>query len=189
MTRSRTSDRAETLSIEVVLDRNSGVRSDKVATYRAFLQDALAAAVHAEAYPRCTLVVAVRCLRDDGSTLAALVNVAFVALLDAGVEMTSLPVATGFCWKRAPGDSDIGDGGVAGTSKPTGELLVDPDSSEEAVHASVTVLCASGAPHSPLALHAVGLLDRSVLPLAFHTAAASSRSFAAVLRQKNTEMR
>ena len=58
-------------------------------------------------YPRKTLVVVLQCIHDDGGLLAAMVNAACAAMMDAGVEMNYLPL--GSTYAVSPTTGLIGD--------------------------------------------------------------------------------
>lgn len=58
-----------------------------------FLEQALTGAVRLETFPKAVVDVYVTVLEDDGAALAAAINVASLALADAGVEMTDLVAA------------------------------------------------------------------------------------------------
>ncbi|KAK8112281.1 uncharacterized protein PG998_008738 [Apiospora kogelbergensis] len=77
------------------VDRKRRGRNDKrLQEMQTTLAAALAAAVQGQAYgPRSTIHVSLHVLSQDGSLLAALVNAASLALVDAGVPMTDYLVA------------------------------------------------------------------------------------------------
>ncbi|KAL7477553.1 hypothetical protein ACHAW6_003360 [Cyclotella cf. meneghiniana] len=58
-----------------------------------FLVDALSSCIMLERYPRCVIQVVIQILQADGSVLGTALNCAVLALMDAGVAMTGLPVA------------------------------------------------------------------------------------------------
>jgi len=177
----RPGDRPELLSIEVVFggsgggSASAGVPAEKMASYRARLLEVLRCAVRLEAYPRCGLVVALRVLRDDGGVFAALVNVACAALMDAGVEMHCLPVGCAFAWARHS------DGGEACAH---GDMIVDPDSAEEAKHSIVTVVCGAGLKGSTLAVIASGPIGDSALAQCASAAEAAALTYAEISRRR-----
>jgi exosome complex component RRP46 len=90
-----------------------------------FLADALAATVRTDAYPRTVIEVVVQIVKSDGSAVGTALNAAVLALMDAGVEMVGLPVAT-TCLVTGTGTDDGGDGGKKF------ELRLDPCGEEEA---------------------------------------------------------
>ena len=92
-----------------------------------FLADALAATIRTDAYPRTVIEVVVQLLKSDGSAVGTALNAAVLALMDAGVEMVGLPVAT-TCLVTEDG----GDGGGADNTKTKFELRLDPCAEEEA---------------------------------------------------------
>ena len=90
-----------------------------------FLADALAATIRTDAYPRTVIEVVVQILKSDGSAIGTALNAAVLALMDAGVEMIGLPVATTCLVNEDGGDGDA-DG------KKQFELRLDPCAEEEA---------------------------------------------------------
>jgi ribonuclease PH len=59
-----------------------------------FVRDALSCCIMLERYPRCVVQVVVQIVQADGSVLGTAVNCAVMALMDAGVAMKGLPVAS-----------------------------------------------------------------------------------------------
>lgn len=59
-----------------------------------FIGEALAACICLEAYPRCAIEVVIQVMKADGSVVGTALNTAVVALLDAGIQMKSIPIAT-----------------------------------------------------------------------------------------------
>jgi ribonuclease PH len=59
-----------------------------------FLTNVLSACIDCAAYPRTVVEVVLQIVQADGSTLACLLHAAVAALMDAGVDLLSLPVAT-----------------------------------------------------------------------------------------------
>lgn len=59
-----------------------------------FIGDALVACVSVEKYPRTVIEVVVQIIKSDGSLLSTALNAATLALVDAGLEMKSLPIGT-----------------------------------------------------------------------------------------------
>ncbi|KAK7757050.1 Exosome non-catalytic core component [Diatrype stigma] len=60
---------------------------------QATISKALAANLHTHLYPRSTIAIGLHVLSQDGSLLAALINAATLALVDAGIPMTDYLVA------------------------------------------------------------------------------------------------
>ena len=89
-----------------------------------FLANALSATVRTEAYPRTVIEVVVQVIKADGSAVGVALNAAVLALLDAGVEMTGLPIAT--TCLVVPKDGSHGEDGDGY------ELHLDPCAEEEA---------------------------------------------------------
>ena len=89
-----------------------------------FLADALAATIRTEAYPRTVIEVVVQILKSDGSAIGTALNASVLALMDAGVEMVGLPVATTCLINEDGGDGDA--------DNKKFELRLDPCAEEEA---------------------------------------------------------
>jgi ribonuclease PH len=62
-----------------------------------FVHDALLTCILLDHYPRCVIQVVIQIVQADGSVLASAVNCAILALLDAGVAMRTLAMATTCC--------------------------------------------------------------------------------------------
>lgn len=77
-------------------------------------------------YPRCTILVVLHTLHHDGANLAALVNAAVAALLNAGIDMKTVPLASAFC---------VTDPGL---------VLIDPCAEEEVNGPTLTAVCGPG---------------------------------------------
>ncbi|KAI1436812.1 ribosomal protein S5 domain 2-like protein [Xylaria sp. CBS 124048] len=76
------------------VDRKKRTRNDKrIQELQSTIAKALAANLHVHLYPRSTISVSLHVLSQDGSLLAALINAATLALVDAGVPMTDYLVA------------------------------------------------------------------------------------------------
>lgn len=74
------------------------LKSGTVATlereWEAFLTKVLMATVDVTQYPRTVIQVVLQIIQTDGSVLSCALHAAVAALLDAGINMLSLPVAT-----------------------------------------------------------------------------------------------
>lgn len=121
-----------------------------------FIGDSLMACIKIDEYPRNVIEVVIQVIKSDGSLIATALNAATLALLDAGIQMKSLPIAT-TCLVPTNGI----DGGYR--FDPTSEeevseeysvLVVSTDSVEEGVISSITfgafqldsfLACAEGA--------------------------------------------
>jgi hypothetical protein len=62
-----------------------------------FVHDALSTCILVDHYPRCVIQVVLQIVQADGSVLGSAVNCAILALLDAGIAMRTLAVATTCC--------------------------------------------------------------------------------------------
>ena len=97
-----------------------------------FVKDALAHCIVLENYPRCVIQVIVQVVQADGSVLGSAVNCALLALLDAGVAMRGVPVAT----TCVVFDEDARDGDDSSTTstmttKNVTTVWLDPTAEEE----------------------------------------------------------
>ncbi|KAL7467722.1 hypothetical protein ACHAXS_007965 [Conticribra weissflogii] len=59
-----------------------------------FVRDALSSCILLERYPRCVIQVVIQIVQADGGVLGSAVNCALLALMDAGVAMRGVPVAS-----------------------------------------------------------------------------------------------
>mmetsp|Transcript_645 Transcript_645/g.1476 ORF Transcript_645/g.1476 Transcript_645/m.1476 type:complete len:232 (-) Transcript_645:80-775(-) len=104
-----------------------------------FLTQVLSACIDTTLFPRCVIEVVLQIIQSDGSLLASLLHASVAALMDAGVDLLYLPVAT-TCL-------------VAKNS----QILLDPSEAEE--QAEPTLLCLVNPHDKPdkvLASHTVG---------------------------------
>ncbi|KAI0538883.1 ribosomal protein S5 domain 2-like protein [Xylaria digitata] len=103
------------------VDRKRRGRGDKrIQELQATIAKALAANLHVHLYPRSTISISLHVLSQDGSLLAALINAATLALVDAGVPMTDYLVA---CTAGSTSTHSAGDEGA--------DPLVDLNTQEE----------------------------------------------------------
>ena len=89
----------------------------------AWITNVLTAAIDTSLHPRTVIEVVLQIIQDDGSVLGALCHAAVAALLDAGIELLCMPVAT-TCLVLAA------EGGDGSNSDP-GSKLLDPTLAEE----------------------------------------------------------
>lgn len=83
--------------ISVVISKRSCLthnNTGNVQEMEFFVANALSACIMTEQYPRTIIEVVVEVLKGDGSILATTVNASVLALMDAGIMMRSLPIAT-----------------------------------------------------------------------------------------------
>ncbi|KAI2488627.1 polyadenylation-dependent snoRNA 3'-end processing [Fragilaria crotonensis] len=62
--------------------------------YESLLQTVLEGCICVEEYARCVIEVVLQTIRDDGSVLSCAVHATVAALMDAGIAMTRMPLAT-----------------------------------------------------------------------------------------------
>ena len=114
-----------------------------------FLRDALSSCIILERYPRCVIQVVIQIVQADGSVLGSAVNCALLALMDAGVAMWGLPVASTCvvipksCYDNTT-TIDEDDAGVETTKEKHDDdvIWLDPTAEEEAGagHAIVVIV-------------------------------------------------
>mmetsp|Transcript_16840 Transcript_16840/g.25468 ORF Transcript_16840/g.25468 Transcript_16840/m.25468 type:complete len:237 (-) Transcript_16840:380-1090(-) len=110
------------------LERGSAIISIIYADHREhedLLEKVLAGCVCADQYKRCVIEVVLQAIHDDGSVLSCALHAAVAALMDAGICMRQLPVATSV---------------VIGEDH---KLLLDPDQEEERLLKSCLTLVSS----------------------------------------------
>ena len=101
-----------------------------------WVHNALSATVDKKAYPRCVFQVTLSVIASDGSVLSALISAAVLALLDAGIQMISLPLATTCLISRHAINFDPTSDEQA--MDDTATVVLTMDSVREGVIASVT---------------------------------------------------
>mmetsp|Transcript_27960 Transcript_27960/g.39316 ORF Transcript_27960/g.39316 Transcript_27960/m.39316 type:complete len:321 (-) Transcript_27960:12-974(-) len=116
-----------------------------------FLVDMLMACVNIESYKRSVIQIVLSIIQADGSVLACALHAAVAALLDAGIEMNCLPVAT-TCLLLHPTshDSDIGgddDDDNNETPASSLPLFLDPVEDEETIPNSSTITFVNDSEH------------------------------------------
>lgn len=118
------------------------------------LTSVLSACIDTKAYARTVVEVVLQVIQDDGSVLAAALHAAVAALMDAGVAMTNLPVATTFL--VVPEQSSLSSSDNNNNNDQETLILLDP-SAEEERYATVLVLVTENEdPSRILATHSVG---------------------------------
>lgn len=68
------------------------IQTGAFAEWEAFLTRILTACCYTRLYPRCVVSITLHFISQDGSVLAAALHAAVSALMDAGIEMQTLPV-------------------------------------------------------------------------------------------------
>jgi len=127
-------------------------RQDKISAleyeWREFLCTVLSACIERKRYPRSVVEVVLQIVQADGSVLASLLHAAVAALMDAGIEMLYLPVAT----------TCLVHGNLGPETKSSSAIYLDPSQAEEEEsNTSIIVLvneCSQ--PDMILGSHAVG---------------------------------
>lgn len=79
-----------------------------------FIGESVSNCIIKENYPRSVIEIVIQVIKSDGSVLSSCVNATAIALMDAGIPMLSLPIATTCILKSS-----------------TNEIAIDPTSEEE----------------------------------------------------------
>lgn len=142
--------------------QQSTTNAQEILEYGQFLHDVLTACIDVSNFPRCVVEVVLQVIQADGSLLACLLHAAVAALMDAGIDLLYLPVAT-TCLVVTPPPSRADDETPTkrNSSADTGKILLDPTSTEEYEDSqndsSIVVLVnEKGRPDAILGSHTVG---------------------------------
>lgn len=117
-----------------------------------FLRDALSSCIMLERYPRCVIQVVITIVQADGAVLGSSVNCAALALMDAGVAMRGMPVAStcvviqnNYVTEKEQDNMDEtdGDGGAMVWLDPTAE---EESGEGHAIAVHVTNMTSSSSP-------------------------------------------
>lgn len=120
-----------------------------VVEYGQFLHDTLTACIDNSQFPRCVIEIVLQVIQADGSLLACLLHASVAALMDAGIDLLYLPVATTCLVVLSPQPSaaaaavaeDVSMDGhdddptttttTTTTKTKSSKILLDPTSAEE----------------------------------------------------------
>ncbi|OEU20355.1 hypothetical protein FRACYDRAFT_236429 [Fragilariopsis cylindrus CCMP1102] len=115
-----------------------------------FITEILSSCIDVSIFPRCIIEVVLQIIQSDGSLLSCLLHAAVAALMDAGVDLLYLPVAT-TCLVRTT---------IAGNNKKiNNNIWLDPTSAEEQEERDSSILVLVNEqrkPDSILGSHTVG---------------------------------
>lgn len=117
-----------------------------------FLCTVLSACIERKRYPRSVVEIVLQIIQADGSVLSSLLHAAVAALMDAGVEMLYLPVAT-TCLVH-----DVFDDDASRVKLTSSAIYLDPSQAEEEdPNTSILVLVnESSQPDKILGSHSLG---------------------------------
>ncbi len=127
-----------------------------------FLTQTLAACIDVQQFPRCIIEVVLQIIQNDGSLPAGLLHAGVAALMDAGVDLLYLPVATTCLVTSSSTLSNTISGTTSTTSTSTStstSILLDPTSAEEEQDRDSSVICLVNQEQEPdriLASHTMG---------------------------------
>lgn len=143
--------------------------------WESFLTQTLSSCIMREVYSRCAIQVIAQVIHADGSVLASLFNASIAALLDAGIQMSFLPVAV-----------------TCGISLNDDSIQLDPlDEEERQEDYGIVVLVLSGKDDSMIGCHTDGIGGTSMdkllrcVVVAEKTYAAIKSFFRLVVEQKS----
>jgi hypothetical protein len=106
-----------------------------------FLRDTLSSCILLERYPRCVIQIVIQIVQSDGCVLGSAVNCAVLALMDAGVAMRGLPVASTCVVIHHDDDVVEDEEGNSHTQKDrTTTVWLDPTAEEESGVGHATVV-------------------------------------------------
>ena len=115
-----------------------------------FITEILSSCIDVSIFPRCIIEVVLQIIQSDGSLLSCLLHAAVAALMDAGVDLLYLPVAT-TCLVRTT---------IAGNNKKiNNNIWLDPTSAEEQEERDSSILVLVNEQRKPdriLGSHTVG---------------------------------
>ena len=159
------------------------------------------AALVLERYPSCLLCITVQVLRDEGSVLACAINAMSLALVDAGLQLRALIVASscvivtskhGAAERSAAGvaagagasaRADCGDGDD--DSDDAGAILLDPSAEEERdalAHMTAALQHRAGTTEGIVSCHSSGALPPPHLLACLRACSRSAASVASFMR-------
>ncbi|OAA62862.1 Ribosomal protein S5 domain 2-type fold protein [Niveomyces insectorum RCEF 264] len=119
------------------VDRRRRGRTDKrIQELAATVSRTLAAVLHTHLFPRSVIHVALHVLNQDGSLLAALLNAATLAAVDAGIPMSDYVAA---CSAGRPATDDDSSSNSNNDSRVAADPLLDLNLQEEQELPSLTV--------------------------------------------------
>jgi exosome complex component RRP46 len=142
--------------------------------YESLLQTILEGCICVEEYARCVIEVVLQTIRDDGSVLGCAVHATVAALMDAGISMTRMPLATSVALSlsRGRGDDDNDDA----------VLLLDPNEEEEQHQTSLTLITSNLEPDCMLGSMCEGKLSLERLLACQEAASRATPSVLAFMR-------
>lgn len=115
-----------------------------------FITEILSSCIDVSIFPRCIIEVVLQIIQSDGSLLSCLLHAAVAALMDAGVDLLYLPVAT-TCLVRTT---------IVGNNKKiNNNIWLDPSSAEEQEERDSSILVLVNEQRKPdriLGSHTVG---------------------------------
>ena len=155
------------------------------------------AALVLERYPSCLLCITVQVLRDEGSVLACAINAMSLALVDAGLQLRALVVASSCVVVAskpgAAGGGTAGDGAGAGAGAGDGKdegdgagaILLDPCADEErdaVAHMTAALQHRAGTTEGVVSCHSSGALETPHLLACLRACSRSAASVASFMR-------
>jgi len=90
----RLPSKEESSAIISLLIKSGKATSTLETEWEAFLSQILSTAIETERYPRSVIQIVIQIIQADGSVLSCCLHAAVAALMDAGISLSFLPVAT-----------------------------------------------------------------------------------------------
>ncbi len=108
---------------------NNNNYNSSMSDWEDLMKQWLTSAIVVQDYPRSVIQIVCHVIQADGSVLSAAFHAAVAALLDAGVAMNHVPVATTICYY--PTSSTTTTHSTESSSSSSRVLLLDPTADEE----------------------------------------------------------
>lgn len=161
-------------------DNTSNALSGYGATERElerFIGDALVACVAVDKYPRTVIEVVIQVIKSDGSLLSTALNAATLALMDASIQMNSLPIGTTCLVKN---NNDSGSGSDIDV---VDEMKFDPCADDESSQDySIIILATDSAREGVIASMTLGSFQLSSFLSSVEGASRASKAVLAFMR-------
>uniref|UniRef100_A0A7S4EJT1 Exoribonuclease phosphorolytic domain-containing protein n=1 Tax=Pseudo-nitzschia australis TaxID=44445 RepID=A0A7S4EJT1_9STRA len=123
-----------------------------------FLTEILSSCIDVSVFPRCIIEVVLQIIMSDGSLLGCLLHGAVAALMDAGVDLLYLPVAT-TCLVGSVSTTDSATATATATATTSSKIRLDPTAVEEQEERDSSILVLVNEQKTPdriLGSHTVG---------------------------------
>ncbi|KAL4173804.1 hypothetical protein KRP22_005751 [Phytophthora ramorum] len=157
-------EKTDRATLDVCFKLEKGIMTSKEKEYEQVIRETFTPIVLTDCFPRAVISIVVQVIEDNGSLLAVAINAVSLALMDAGVPMTSVVTATS-C-------------GIF----PDGNLYLDPSSVEEEEAVSWVITARSSTSDGVLTCITNGLLSEEQYFACSEACQRASESVAAFFR-------